>query len=115
MLLNNDGGCDSALIDTSAGCRPLGKAPAAVVKQEPAGPSGEAQAATPGAAKARPAGESAEGAAPAETRELLPKTPVSQIRAAFKQEQMMTPGPTPSPFTWVTRLYPAVLMVPSWH
>ncbi|BDA51382.1 Replication protein A 70 kDa DNA-binding subunit B [Coccomyxa sp. Obi] len=82
------------------GCKPLGEAPAAVVKQEPAGPSGEApQAATPGAAKARPADESEAAAAPAEKRELLPKTPVSQIRAAFKQEQMMTPGLTPSPFT----------------
>ena len=83
----------------SAGCRPLGEASAAVVK-EPAGPSGEAQAATPGAAKARPANESAgAGAVSAEKKQLLPKTPVSQIRAAFKQEQMMTPGTTPSPFT----------------
>ena len=67
----------------------------APVKQESGGPSGEPTIGTPGAGNPRPADEPA---APAERRDLLPKTPVSQIRGAFKQEQM-TPGPTPSPFT----------------
>ncbi|KAK9902800.1 hypothetical protein WJX75_006399 [Coccomyxa subellipsoidea] len=76
------------------GCTPLAEAHAPV-KQESGGPSGEPTIGTPGAGKPRPADEPA---APAERRDLLPKTPVSQIRGAFKQEQM-TPGPTPSPFT----------------
>ena len=84
----------SVVVGHPAGCMLLAEA-RAPVKQEPGGPSSEPKIGTPGAGKARPADELA---APSEKRDLLPKTPVSQIRGAFKQEQM-TPGPTPSPFT----------------
>lgn len=61
-----------------------------------AGQSLEPKVGTPAALKAQPTDESMGPVTG--RRELLPKTPVAQIKAAFMQEQM-TPGSTPSPFT----------------